>query len=149
MTVTAMPPAATGAAPAAPEKPKGGKKKILVVLVLLAAIGGASWFFFLKPSGEPAEPVAGEVMSLEPMQLNLAAGHYLRLGLALQLVEGAHEVDGSKALDAAITIFSGLEMSEVVRTEQREELRAELLTHLEHAYHGEVIAVYYTEFVTQ
>ncbi|WP_258236814.1 flagellar basal body-associated FliL family protein [Nocardioides campestrisoli] len=149
MTVTAMPPAPAGQAPAAPEEPeKKSRKKLLLVLVLVLAVGGAGWFFFLKPSG-PSEPVPGEVMALESMQLNLAGGHYLRLGLALQLEEGAHEVDGSKAMDAAISIFSGLEMSALVRGEQREELRGQLLEKLDHAYHGEVLEVYYTEFVTQ
>ncbi|WP_104105565.1 flagellar basal body-associated FliL family protein [Nocardioides sp. 616] len=152
MTVTAMtPPGAATRPPEAEESAgKGGgkKKKLLIIAVVLLVLGGAGWFFFLKPSG-PTEPVAGEVVTLEPMQLNLAAGHYLRLGMALQLVEGAHELDGSKALDAAITIFSGHPVAEVVKPEQREELRAELMAELEHSYHGDVMEVYFTEFVTQ
>lgn len=149
MTVTAMPPAPAGAQTEEPEgKKKGGKKKLVIILLLVLALAGGGWFLFLKPSG-PTEPVAGEVMSLESMQLNLSGGHYLRLGLALQLVEGAHEVDGSKALDSAITVFSGLEMSELVTGEQREEHREKLMEKLDHAYHGDVMEVYYTEFVTQ
>ncbi|WP_110180329.1 flagellar basal body-associated FliL family protein [Nocardioides solisilvae] len=149
MTVTAMQPVAAPATPEGGEEPKkGGKKKLVVVLLLVLALGGGGWFFFLKPSG-PTEPVPGEVVTLESMQLNLAGGHYLRLGMALQLEEGAHEADGSKALDAAITVFSGLEMSKLVTTEQREELRGKLMEKLDHAYHGEVLEVYFTEFVTQ
>lgn len=145
MTVTAMPP--TAPADAKAKKPRS-KKKLLVVLVLVLALGGAGWFFLLKPKG-PEKPVPGEVMTIEPVQLNLAGGHYLRVGMALQLAEGAHEVDGSKALDVAITTFSGLEVADVIRTEQREALKAHLLEELEHAYHGDVLDVYYTEFVTQ
>ena len=47
-----------------------------------------------------APPKPGEVVTLEPIQINLAAGHYLRIGIALQLTAKAHEADGSKALDA-------------------------------------------------
>jgi flagellar protein FliL len=151
MTVTAMTPPGTATQAGADgeeKKGKGGKKKLIIVAVVVLALLGAGWFFFLKPSG-PSEPVAGEVMTLEPMQLNLAAGHYLRLGMALQLVEGAHEVDGSKAMDAAITIFSGHPVADMVKAEQREELRDELMAELEHSYHGDVMEVFFTEFVTQ
>jgi len=145
MTVTAMPPKQDEAAD---EKKKGGKKKLVIAAVLVLALAAGGWFFFLKPA-ESSEPVPGEVMALEGTQLNLAGGHYLRLGLALQLSADAHEAEGSKALDAAISLFSGLEVAEVSRAEQREELRAQLLEKLEKAYHGEVIDVYFTEFVTQ
>jgi len=143
-TTTAAPPATAEA------EAKGGKKKLIIIaLVLVAALGGGGWFFFLKPGGEEAAAKPGEVAPLEPIQVNLASGHYLRLGIALQLVEGAHEVDGSKALDAAITVFSGRAVAEVNQPETREHLREELVHHLEEGYHHEVIDVYFTEYVTQ
>ena len=135
---------------AAQEETKGGGKlkKILILVVLLAVVGGAVWFFFLKP--KPVEaPKPGEVVALEPIQINLAAGHYLRVGVALQLTEKAHEADGSKALDATIAVFSGLPMEEVLSPKEREHLKEELLTELEHLYEGEVMDAYFTEFVTQ
>ena len=127
----------------------GGKlKKILILVVLVAVVGGAVWFFFLKP--KPVEaPKPGEVVALEPIQINLAAGHYLRVGLALQLTETAHEADGSKALDATIATFSGKEMEEVLDPKKREHLKEELLEEVEHLYHGDVMDLYFTEFVTQ
>ncbi len=128
---------------------KAGKSKMLIVGVLLLAVaGGAAWFLFLKPSA-PAEPKAGEVAPLEAIQVNLSGGHYLRLGMALQLTEKAHEVDGSKALDAAITVFSGLAVGEVNKPEVREDLRHKLLEVLHERYHGDVMDVYFTEYVTQ
>ena len=144
MTVTAMPPKQDEAT----EEKKGGKKKVVIAAVLVLALCAGGWFFFLKPSG-PTEPEPGEVMALEGTQLNLAGGHYLRLGLALQLTADAHEAEGSKALDAAISLFSGLEVAEIARPEQREELREKLMERLDEAYHGEVMDVYFTEFVTQ
>lgn len=128
---------------------KGRLKLILVALVVLAVAGAGAWFFVLSPAEAEEEPVPGEVVVLNPIQVNLAAGHYLRVGVALQLVEKAHEVDGSRALDAVIELFSGREMAEVTRPKDREHLKEELETMLEERYHGDVMGVYFTEFVTQ
>lgn len=130
------------------EAPKKGKKKLLVIGLVLVVGAAAGWWFFLKPSG-PTEPVPGEVMTLEPIQINLADGHYLRLGLALQLSAEAHEADGSKALDAAIELFSGEDQGALVKAGHRQDLKHELEEKLEHDYHGDVLEVYFTEFVTQ
>jgi flagellar FliL protein len=86
---------------------------------------------------------------MEPIQVNLAGGHYLKIGIALQLTAAAHEADGSAALDATIDLFSGKDMSELTRPESREKLKHELEKELEHAYHGDVMGVYFTDFVTQ
>lgn len=127
---------------------KGGKKKIVILLVLLLVVGGAGWWFFLKPT-DHAAPKPGEVVALESTQINLASGHYLRIAIALQLAEGAEKVDGSKALDATISLFSGRSMTELNDPKEREKLKKELATELEHRYEDEVMGVYFTEFVTQ
>ncbi len=146
MTVTAIP---QNAAPAEPEAPaKGGKKKLILIIVAVLALGGGGYYMFLKPKpAGPPEP--GEVVTLEPIQINLAAEHYLRVGIALQLTASAHEADGSKALDATIAVFSGLPMEEVNDSKQRAKLKKELEKELEELYHHEVMGVYFTEFVTQ
>ena len=126
----------------------GGKKKILVLaLVVVVALAGV-WWMFLKPSG-PQEPQPGEVVTLEPIQVNLADGHYLRIGVALQLTADAEEADGSKALDAVIELFSGVDNTELARPGQRNELKEQLEKQLKDDYHGSVMEVYFTEFVTQ
>ncbi len=132
----------------AEEAAGGGKKKLLIMLVLLLVLGGAGYWFFLRPSG-PKEPVPGEVMTMEPIQVNLADGHYLRIGIALQLSAEAHEADGSKALDAVIDLFSGVDQGELIKAGQREEFKHTLEEELHHSYHGDVLEVYFTEFVTQ
>lgn len=145
---------ATAPAPAdqaGEEKKKGKGKLIIIVVVVLAVVGAAAYFFLLKPSGdkEPEAPVAGEVVAMEPIQINLAAGHYLSVGVALQLVEGAHEADGSQALDATISTFSGEEIGKLNEPKHRNELKEKLLKELEKRYHHEVMDVYFTSFVTQ
>ena len=127
---------------------KGGRGRLVVVLVAVLAMLAAGWWFFLQPSG-PAEPEPGEVMTMEPIQVNLADGHYLRIGIALQLSAEAHEADGSKALDAVIDLFSGAEQAELVKSGHREEYKHQLEEALHEAYHGDVLEVYFTEFVTQ
>lgn len=149
MSVTAMPKTTPKAeAPEAPEEGGGkSKKKIIVILVLVLALGGGGFMMFRpKP---PAPPVPGEVVVLDPIQINLEGEHYLRLGLAMQLTDKAHDADGSKALDAAIDQFSGKPMGEVTDPKKRRTMKKELEHTLEELYHHEVMEVYFTEFVTQ
>ncbi len=130
----------------------GGKKKLIMIVVGLLVVGAAAYWFVLKPEPEAKKekPVAGEVVALEPRQLNLEGGHYLKLGLALQGTDSvAHGIDGSKALDAAIEIFSGRSVEELSNPEELHHLKKELKKELDHLYHGDVMDVYFTDFVTQ
>jgi flagellar FliL protein len=134
--------------PEAPEEQKS-RKKLLMALVLVVAVAAAAWWFLLRPSDAAEAPKPGEVLQLEPIQVNLESGHYLKIGIALQAVEGAHEVEGSKALDATIELFSGRSMAELAGGKKRDHLKEQLLEELEHRYHGDVMEVYFTDFVTQ
>ena len=134
------------------KKGKGGKKKkLLLIGVVLLVVAGAAYWFVLKPSGSAEEgPKPGAILPLESTQINLASGHYLKIGIALQLVEGApEEVDGSKALDATIELFSGRTIEEVANAKARRELKEQLEATLEKSYEEEVMGIYFTEFVTQ
>jgi flagellar protein FliL len=134
----------------AAEETKGGKKKLMVIVLVLVLGAAAAWWFLLRsPAGANDEPEPGEVVALDPIQVNLAEGHYLSVGIALQTVKGAEELDGSKALDAVIELYSGLDQSELVKPKGRQKLKAELRKELEHLYHDEVMDVYLTQFVTQ
>lgn len=146
MTVTAIP-HTDSEADAADKPPKRSRKKLVIILVVVLVLGGGG-YWFTKPKPASA-PKPGEVVKLEPIQVNLAAAHYLRIGLALQLVQGAKEADGSKALDAAIAEFSGLEMAEVNDPAKRDVYKKQLEKELDHRYDGSVMGVYFTEFVTQ
>ncbi|MBB3676525.1 flagellar basal body-associated FliL family protein [Modestobacter versicolor] len=150
-------------APEDEEGAKGGKKKLLIIaLAAVLVIGGGAYFFLFSGSGEAAADPATEtgtvVLSIEPVAINLAGGSYLKLGMALQMsalydlhAGGGHgaaaEPDGTKALDIAITQFSGAALADVQTN--REALKEALEHSIIEAYHGEVYEVRYTEYVTQ
>jgi flagellar FliL protein len=145
------------------EEAEGGKKKkkkrIVVIVPVLVIALAAGWFLFLRGGGEQAPAAAepehqpGVVLVMEPITINLAGGHFLKVGLALQqdaAKAGGHgEPDGSKALDLAIGIFSGLSIDELSTAEGRESAKAELLAEIEEAYHHEFYDIYFTEFIMQ
>ena len=83
---------------AATEGRKGAlRKKLIVALLLVAVVGGAAYWFLLRPTPVLA-PEPGEVVALEPIQVNLADGPYLRVAIALQAtLDVEEEVDGSRA----------------------------------------------------
>ena len=153
MTVTALQKTAAPGDPAASEgeaQGGGGKKKLVMIVLVLLLAGGAAYWFVLKPRGGPAPaPTPGTVLPLDAIQINLAAEHYLRLGIALQLEAGVKEADGSKALDAAIDEFSGRPIEQVTDPAKRRALKKQLEKELERRYPDEVMGVYFTEFVTQ
>jgi flagellar FliL protein len=133
------------------EQPTNSRRKLLSMIVVLVVAAGGSWTYFRPAEAEAeAKPAPGEVLKLDAIQLNLAQGRYLRLGIALQASEEAGDyVEGSKALDAAIELFSGRKMEDLAQPVQREVLKDKLLVELEERYDGKVIDVYFTDFVTQ
>jgi flagellar protein FliL len=123
------------------ETKKRGKMKLIIMLLpMLLLVGAAVWFFFLRSTddGAPAalpEPVPGAVVALEPITINLAGSHFLKLGMALQPTADAHEApDGSKALDLAIAQFSGDTIESLSTEEGRREAKKELVARIQLAY---------------
>ena len=117
---------------------KGGKRKIVIIAPLVLLLAAAGWYFFLRGGEEttalPA-PVAGEMLEVDPITINLAGGHFLKLGMGLQVVEGAHAAPSSaKALDLAISQFSGKTLAELSTPEGREKNKAELTARVKLAY---------------
>jgi len=145
-------------APAADVVPaKKSKKKLIMIIGVVALLAGAAYYMLVvKPAAAaagpaaPPKPVAGLVVKLDPIYINLAGGHFLKLGVALQgTAKATKELDGSKALDAAITVFSGKDMAKVADNTTREELKKELTKEVVDLYEDEVMDVYFTEFVMQ
>lgn len=90
----------------------------------------------------------GEVVTVDPVTINLAAGHYLKVGLAMQATADAGEhVPPGIAADALITQFSGKTVEELSSEEGREEAKKELLKSVKKLYHHKVYEIYYTTYV--
>ncbi|WP_152192548.1 flagellar basal body-associated FliL family protein [Georgenia satyanarayanai] len=144
--------AAPAPAPPQPEAtPRSGRGRLLVVLAAVLAVVAVGAFVFLRPSepAAPEEPEVGDTVTIEPRNINLADGHYLRLGFAIELVAEVEEIATAQATDIAIALFTGRTVAEVNDPVRREELKAELSERLVEAYDGEVLTVYFTDFVTQ
>ena len=154
---------------------KGGPKKLAVpvVAMLLGVFVGPKFLGGGSAAEASAETTttthAGPVITLESITLNLADGHLLKLGMALQISAawleehgaeggggghgGGEETDPAldypQVFDYAIAIFSQEDMAHLMDPAGREAARTELEVHLEEIYHGEIEAVYFTEFVMQ
>ena len=137
---------------------KGGKKKLVLALVVVLLAAAAAAYFFLFAGSEETKPVAGEVLPLESIAVNLAGGGYLKVGISLQTTEdaaagghGGGGVDGSKALDILISTYSQAQPADVVGA--REALKESLEHQIVEAYTEDgvpmVMHVYLTEYVTQ
>lgn len=136
------------------QQPTKRRRGRLVLLLVggLAALAAAYWFLLAGGDEQPAEPVKGEVVSLEPITMNLADGRLLKVGLALQLTEAAAEhgeVSGAPALDEAIAFLGEHSFAELSAKGAREKAKAELSRRVGERYHGDVMEVLFTEFVMQ
>jgi len=114
----------------------------------------------------------GKIVSLDPITLNLSDGHVLKVGMALQLtakpkdkeiaaaVSGGGGEGGSssastsklggqeaKALDLAIADLGNKTFDELSRPGGRTAAKNELSEKIHEAYEGDVVSVYFTNFV--
>ena len=139
------------------------KKRSPVMLAALLFVGLAAGVGISKatggsstpPGGEPP-PEPGEIAVIEPINVNLAGGHFLRIGVGAQLTkkvpdkgEAWVKVKGSKVADAIITVFSGRELAVVQSTQGRLEGVHELEKQVTESTEGEVMKIYLSEYVSQ
>jgi flagellar FliL protein len=144
---------------AAAGSPKKSKKMLMIIAIALVVLGGggAGAYVMLAGGEEKVEaPVRGEVVALEnPLTVNLADGHYLKVGFALQMTEEAAgaEIDPAEAIDLAIDQYTGVEIAELQTEKGRTAAKEELLDRIEKAYNVDgkhlVMGIYFTQFVTQ
>jgi len=163
-------PAKGPAAPVEPPKKKKGRRLLLVALVLALLAGGGffAWQKLAGPSTPAPDPktVPGATVNLDSMTLNLADGRFLKVGMALQLSQAATasnaaaaasgsgsasatSFDGSKALDAAITVLGQRTYNQLLAPGGRAAAQKALTTEVSRRYDGGVLRVYFTEFLMQ
>ena len=154
--------------------PKSGSNNVIpAIVVALGLVAGG--FFVSQGSADAAaedKPAAGHakveevathgpVQTLESITLNLSDGHFLKVGLALQLTEpeGGHgtgeELPSAKALDTAITLLGSYSMEQLADPKVRGLVKKKLSAQVSKAYvdpetsSSLVTKVYFTEFVMQ
>ncbi len=139
-------------------KKKKGKKKFVLALVVVVALGGAYKVLGTKKapakaSAEPTPKVFGPVINLDSITLNLADGHYLKIGVALQLSKYAKSGDftntDAKTLDATISVFGAETVPQLSAPGGRDAAKETLAKKVEALYPGQVIGIYFTDFVMQ
>jgi flagellar FliL protein len=144
----------------AAEAPKKSTKMMMIVIALALVVlggGGAGAFFMLRgDKAEASAPKKGIVTAAEnTITVNLADGHYLKLGFALQQTEdsGTEAVDLSEAYEMAIDEYTGKTVAELSTDQGRAMFKEELVAKLVKAYTEDgkkmVMDIYYTSFVTQ
>jgi flagellar FliL protein len=153
------------AAPAS-DAPKKGKSNLVPAIVIAVGLLGGGYFMSgggggkAAPAGAAAavtsttaEVVTGEIAKLDSVTINLSDGHYVKVGVALQLKEGIKaaefETQGARALDFAISIFGNTSSTQLSAPGGRDAAKEELNKKVVEAYGGKVTAVYFTEFVMQ
>jgi flagellar protein FliL len=110
-------------------------------------------------AGANTEPELGAGLELDSLTLNLADGRFLKLAFALQLTKEASEggghggggdgPSGAQAVDLAIAQLSNRRIAELNSTKAREKAKADMLRAVAEAYRGDVVDLYFTQFVTQ
>jgi flagellar protein FliL len=141
----------------AAEAPKKSKKMLMIIVVAAVVLlgGGAGAFFMMKNSSAEAAPAKGTVVSIkDPLTVNLADGHYLKLAFSLQqTADAAEDVDTSEATNLAIDEYTGKSVAELSTEKGREAIKEDLLAKIVKAYTEDgtkmVMDIYYTQFVTQ
>lgn len=166
-------PEAVDGAPA-PAHARGSNNLVPALVVAVGLIGGG--YFVSNGGGEAAAAAApteaaasdeggeanhGPVQNLEPITLNLADGHFLKVGIALQLADAAgghgeaEELPSAKALDIAISHLGAYTMDDLRTQADKELVKKKLSEKVAKAYvdpltHGQMVTkVYFTEFVMQ
>jgi flagellar FliL protein len=150
----------------APAKKKGGKGKLIIIVVVVVALAGGAYATlgmkkkpvkkYANPMEAPATPKSlAQIAKLDDITLNLSDGHFLKLGLALQLAPKAAVTDyttggaASKALDLAINVFGADTSTQLIHPAARDQAKATLAKEVVAAYNGQVEGLYITDFVMQ
>jgi flagellar FliL protein len=161
-------PAAPPTEPVPEATPKKGRSPMLPAIVVAVALLGAA--FLLRggggesPSSVATSPTTAPIaatgdphrlVALEPITLNLSDGSLAKVAIALELatLALAEEVGeepgnyGARALDEVIEVFGDHTSEQLAAPGGKAKIKALIGERLAEAYHGDVVAVYFTELV--
>jgi flagellar FliL protein len=133
-----------------PSKALFKSKKFLIAVVGVLVLGGGAYKFAVPHP--PAPPTGGDVVAVDPMTVNLAGGHYLKIAISVQLVKRkatAGDFDTSHASELVIDEFSNRSMDAVEAGGKRQKLIKALRDSIKKAYPGKVYDVFLTQYVGQ
>jgi flagellar protein FliL len=151
-------------------KHKKGKGNLVPAVVVAVGLLGAAFMMKGGGGGKAAAAAAtaggttsttvdaktlAQVAKLDDITLNLADGHYLKLGLALQLGKKATVTDyttggaAARALDLAINLLGNDSYNQLMQPAGRAQAEAQLAKAVVAAYGGQVEDIYFTDFVMQ
>jgi flagellar FliL protein len=156
----------SGSGKEAGKKKKGGKVKIIVPVVVLAALAGVG--YKLGPGKSPTLPPGattttttenpddppGETSTMDAINVNLADGKYLRIGVAIELGAGVAAKDFEitslpKVGDLVIQVFQGMSMDVLETPAGRDAAKAKLWQLAIDTFHTDFRDLYFTDFVMQ
>jgi flagellar FliL protein len=144
----------------APAKKKGKRKKLIIGVVLIAVLGAGAKYEMgtgstAKKSGPHAAIAAkpGPLVPLDAVTVNLAGGHYLRVGVTVQFtdkVSATSPPDGAPALDQTISYFTGMSPTPLETSAGLTSAKAGLKSKIADAYPKDPLYdVLFTSFVVQ
>ncbi len=163
MTTTDTPVDAADIADVAPEPARKKRSNLIPALIVAVGLLGAGFMVRTADKGDEStdsaaaeeELVPGEIVQLEPMTLNLADGRYLRLGLAVELVEGVPGAEwmehggSSRYMDLIIDRIGERTGEEIVAAGGRDDLKELLRDGGAELFPEEFSEIYVTEFIVQ
>jgi flagellar FliL protein len=160
---------AEGSADGTGKPPKKGKSNLLPAVVVAIGLLGGGYFMSSGKGGKAAAAVpgpgpassttveGGAIVKLDAITLNLADGRFLKVGLALQLAKAPKKIkpdtlaatDAARALDLGISVLGSKSYTELATSSGREAAKTELASKVKDAYGGDVVGIFFTEFVMQ
>lgn len=156
-----MSPAAATATtePAQTAKPKKGKKRKILIILLAVAVLAGGYVVMGKKSHHPAKTGAavqekpGPLVDVDAVTVNLAGGHYLRIGLALQFTTKTSKTqppDPAPATDVMIQYFTGKDPGPLQTPAGLKQAKEELTKAIAQVYPKDpILEVLFTSFVIQ
>ncbi|RUM43365.1 MAG: hypothetical protein DSY35_03700 [Desulfurobacterium sp.] len=127
-------------------------KKVLFLIVVAVLIVGGGAFYFFHNKSQTTTTSSLKIMEIEPVVINLADGHYIRIAVALGYSGDENELREKLPVinDILITTVGAMTSKELVSPEGKELLKENLLLKINSALSEvKVKNIFYREFIVQ